>query len=96
MYRPDSRRCRRSRDTPAQLVVDAATDEDFLSPEPEVDDVDELDELELPESPDELDEDLADSELAEDDPSDEDEPFDPLAPSLPAETVLDPFRLSVR
>jgi hypothetical protein len=52
------------------------------------------DPFELPESLDEVD-DLAASE-PEDELSDE-EPFDPLAaPSLPAGTVLDPVRLSVR
>jgi hypothetical protein len=87
--------------------VDAATDDDFLSPDPDPDPDPDLDpepeldpepdpeseDFELPESLVEL-EDLADSE-----PEDElsDEPFDPLAaPSLPAGTVLAPVRLSVR
>jgi hypothetical protein len=65
-------------------------------PEPDPDD-------ELPESPDEPDEPPELEELddfAESDPDDElsdEDPLDPrAAPSLPAETVLDPFLLSVR
>jgi hypothetical protein len=98
MYRP--------RRPPAQLVDEAATDEDFFSPpeEPEeLEEPDELDEpdeplepdeLELPESPDEL-ADFDESELPEE--LSDDEPFEPLADaSLAAGTVLDPFRLSVR
>jgi hypothetical protein len=104
MYRPAAPRYRRSPDTPGQRAVDVATDDDFLSPEPAEDDPDEddpaeddpeEDEPELLESLDELD-DFADSELPADEPSDEDDPFDPLAPSLPAATVLAPLRLSVR
>ena len=94
----------------SQFAVDAATDDDFfLSPEPDPDpepepdpepdpepepEADEPELLESADEPDEVD-DLAASEL-DDEPSDED-PLDPAAaPSLPAATVLDPFRLSVR
>jgi hypothetical protein len=86
-------------------VVEAATDEDFLSdflslpPDDfdESDDPDEpedSDELPEPESPDEL-VDFEESELP--DELSADDPFDPLAePSLAAGTVLAPARLSVR
>ena len=82
-------------------MVEAATDEDFLSDflSPLPDDVDESDEPEEPESPDEL-VDFEESELP--DELSADEPFDPLAepslaePSLAAGTVLAPARLSVR
>jgi hypothetical protein len=90
----------RSRLPAGQLVVEAATDEDFFSPPDELDELDEPeepaepDELELPESPDEL-ADFDESELP--DELSDDEPFEPLAEaSLAAGTVLDPFRLSVR
>jgi hypothetical protein len=88
-----------------QVAVDAATDEDFLSPDPEPDpelldfpeSLDFPDSLDLPESPDfpESPDELDD--LPESEPTDELSDEDPLAaPSLPAGTVLDPFRLSVR
>jgi len=98
MYRP--------RPLPGQLVVEAATDEDFLSlPPDDFDDPDELDdpdepdepeELELPESPDEVadfDESELPDELSDDDPFD---PFEALAEPSLAGTVLAPARLSVR
>jgi hypothetical protein len=99
MYRPQTR--------PGQLVVEAATDEDFLSdflslPPDDFDESDEPedpDEPDEPESPDEL-VDFEESELP--DELSADDPFDPLAepslaePSLAAGTVLAPARLSVR
>jgi hypothetical protein len=77
------------------------------APEPDTDDVElpeSPDEPDDPDEPDELDDfaasepedELPEDELSEDEPP-EDEPLDPAAaPSLPAATVLDPFRLSVR
>jgi hypothetical protein len=100
MYRP--------RRWPGQLVVEAATDEDFLSDflSPLPDDFEESDDPDEPEDPDELDEPESPDELVDFEESEEselpdelsaDDPFDPLAePSLAAGTVLAPARLSVR
>jgi hypothetical protein len=86
-------------------LVDAATDEGFLSPlpeepeeaeEPDEDpfELDDPDEPAEPESPDEL-ADFEDSELP--DELSDDDPLDPLAePSLAAGTLLAAARLSVR
>ena len=80
--------------------------DDFLPPEPEPEpepeaeldpEPDPDDEPEEPEEPEELEDsdDFPDSDLAGE--LSVDEPLEPLAaPSLPAATVLEPFRLSVR
>jgi hypothetical protein len=74
-------------------VVDAATD-DFLSPEPELDP--EVDPPDEPESEELEDSDDFPASDVVDEPS-ADGPLEPFAaPSLPAATVLDPLRLSVR